>query len=281
MSSSSTACVPDPITIGATATTIRSTSPAASSAVITLAPPSTRTDSVPEARSVARAARRSTLPASSGTTSTRTPCWRSAVRRAASERAVVMTVVAASGPRILAFLGTRRLVSSTTRRGDGPGDHTNGELGIVSNHSPDADEDAVTRRSERMRHASLGLAADPAGVAGCGGDTSVEALGVLEDDERPIVKRSDVPEQRRGVDRKVGRRSGERSALWAYVPEAERLRVEVRDVAVVGGGGEGNDFVHDGAGGTKSVHLARVVGQQPDRAHSERGEDVCRIAVVA
>ncbi len=107
----------------------------------------------------------------------------------------MITVVIASGPRIWASAGIRKVRVEHDAHRRGAGHHPHGELGIVPDDRAHADHDTVTRGSERVRHPPLRLSADPLRVAGRRGDASVERLRVLEGDERTIAPGADRTEQ--------------------------------------------------------------------------------------
>ena len=152
-------------------------------AVMHDAPPSTSSDSAPAARRLANTLRTSTCPSRSPTTSTRTPHWRSIDRRVGSERSVVMTVVAASGPRILASTGRRRLVSRTTRSGEAPGTIRTVSWGSSAITVPTPTSTASQAAWQTVRELTFGSAADPFRVPCRRCDATVDGLRVLQHDE--------------------------------------------------------------------------------------------------
>ena len=152
---------------------------------------------MPAARNRARAAGRSTPRGLDGTTWTRTPRSCRAVRRPADARRVVITVVAASGPRICA-VGGNRSVESSTPLGRRSSDEADGQERVVRHAH--ADEYGIARGPQRVRDAALGLAADPFGIARGRGDASVKRLSELEHDVGPVLSGPYLTEQSARVD---------------------------------------------------------------------------------
>ena len=105
--------------------------------------------------------------------------------------------------------------------------HANGQLWIVLDDRAHTDEHGVTGGAQYVGDPPLRVAADPFGVAGSGGDPSVDGLGELEDDIRTVGRGRHPTQQLAGVDRLVlASRIGDH-ARGATVPQAVLLRSKV------------------------------------------------------
>ena len=82
-----------------------------------------------------------------------------------------------------------------------------GQAGIVDRDGADADHDRVVAGAQPVREPQRGVAADPLGVAGAGGDAAIQRLGVVDGDARAsrgVAVRRGVG---RGPQQPVGRES--------------------------------------------------------------------------
>jgi hypothetical protein len=112
----------------------------------------------------------------------------------------VITVVAASGPRICAVGGQPKRRVEHDPQGRRSSDEADGQERVVRHHGAHADEYGIARGPQRLRDAALGLAADPFGIARGRGDASVERLSELEHDVGPVLSGPYLTEQSARVD---------------------------------------------------------------------------------
>ena len=278
-----TASVPQPMMRGATPTTIRSTTRDMSIDVMTFAPPSTSSDSIPSARNVDSAAAQ--------VDAVGTGWNHSHVHVALQQRRSAIGVGVLrredQGPCVrLQDLRSRvdpeRGIEHHPQRRHA-GHHTDGELRIVAEDGTDTDEDRIAHGSQTMRDPALVLATDPLGVAGHGGDAAIERLRELQDDIRSIRSRAYRADELRRVHR-GGNGRARRSDGFAgrmHMAHPILLRPQVRDIAMMRCGRERLHARDGNARGAQATDLLGVVGEEPHGTHAEGFEHARSIPVVA
>ena len=144
--------------------------------------------------------------------------------------------------------------------GRSAGHQTDGELWIVAGDGAHADHHRVAGGPKGVGQPTLLPSADPLGIAGRGGDPSVQGLRVLDRHEGPPAFGANMAQERRGVERLVRRfvLPADLQAVRREMSHAPLFRSEVAKVAQVRGHWERHDTLHLDSSRPKGLDLGRA-----------------------